>query len=257
VLQGVSFGIAPGQAWGVVGASGAGKTTLLHLVLGLLAPTEGAVRLDGEPWSGLPERSRRPRRHRLQAVFQDPLASLAPHRTGWEILAEPLAIQGRGTPTSRREAAARMAARVKLPEAALAQRPSAWSGGLAQRLCLARALMLEPALLVLDEPFSALDPTLAGHLLALLLELKAGGTALLLSSHDLRVVRALCDHTLVLQGGVVLCQGGTGQLLSDPPHPHVRALRDAAPSLDAAPPRGPGAASVCGLEAGPSGPSAP
>ena len=241
----------------MVGVSGAGKTTLLHLVLGLLAPTEGAVRLAGEPWSGLPERARRPRRPRMQAVFQEPQASLPPHRTGWEILAEPLAIQGRGTPASRREAAARMAGRVKFPEAALAQRPPAWSGGLAQRLCLARALMLEPALLVLDEPFSALDPTLAGHLLALLLEVKTAGTALLLSSHDLRAVRTLCDRTLVLHGGEALCQGETGQLLSDPSHPHLRALLDAVPALDAAPPRGSGAASAGGPEADPSDPSAP
>ena len=198
MLRDVSFSLAPGEALGVVGESGAGKTTLLHLALGLLEPAEGAVRLDGLPWSGVPERDRRPRRARLQAVFQDPHASLPPHRTGWEILAEPLEIQGRGTPASRREAAAHMAARVKFPEGALAQRPAVWSGGLAQRLCLARALMLEPALLVLDEPFSALDPTLASHLRALLLDLKAEGLALLMASHDRRSVAALCDRTLAL-----------------------------------------------------------
>jgi len=182
----------------VVGASGAGKTTLLDLVLGLLEPTEGRILLEGAPWSPLPEPERRPRRPRIQAVFQDPLASLPPHRTGWEILQEPLAIWERGSEAARREAAARVAAKVKFPEAALAQRPAAWSGGLAQRLCLARALMLEPALLVLDEPFSALDPTLAGHLLALLLDLKAEGTALLLASHDGAAVEALCDRVLGL-----------------------------------------------------------
>ncbi len=182
----------------MVGESGAGKTTLLHLVLGLLEPAEGAVRLDGAPWSGLAERARRPRRARMQAVFQEPHASLPPHRTGWEILAEPLELQGRGTPVSRREAAARQAARVRFPEAALAQRPDAWSGGLAQRLALARALMLDPALLVLDEPFSALDATLASHLLGLLLDLKAEGTALLLASHDLRAVARLGGRKLEL-----------------------------------------------------------
>jgi len=221
----------------VVGESGAGKTTLLHLMLGLLEPTEGAVRLDGAPWSGLPERARRSRRGRMQAVFQDPLASLPPHRTGWEILMEPLAIQGRGTSASRREMAARQAARVKFPEPALEQRPAAWSGGLAQRLCLARALMLEPALLVLDEPFSALDPTLAGHLLALLQALKAEGMALLLVSHDLSAVRALCDRTLVLYGGEPMSQGETGQLLSELRHPYLRGLREAVPELEDAAPR--------------------
>ena len=174
-LRGASFEIQPGEAWGVIGESGAGKSTLLNLVLGLIEPDEGEVRLDGEPWSREPERTRRPRRPRMQAVFQDPHASLPPHRTGWEILAEPLDIWKRGTKVERREAVARMAARVKFPESALAQKPASWSGGLAQRLAVARALMLEPALLVLDEPLSALDPTLAGHLLELLMELKAGG----------------------------------------------------------------------------------
>ena len=198
VFKHVSFSIAQGEALGLVGPSGAGKTTLLKLVLGLLEPTAGRILLEGAPWSPLPERERRTRRPRLQAVFQDALASLPPHRTGWEILQEPLEIWGRGTEEARREAAARMAAKVKFPEAALAQRPSAWSGGLAQRLCLARALMLEPALLVLDEPFSALDPTLAGHLLSLLLDLKAEGTALLLASHDHGAVKALCDRVVEL-----------------------------------------------------------
>jgi ABC-type glutathione transport system ATPase component len=198
VIRDVSFSIARGEALGVVGPSGAGKTTLLNLVLGLLEPTAGRILLEGALWSPLPERERRLRRPRLQAVFQDPLASLPPHRTGWEILREPLEIWDRGTPATRREAAARMAARVKFPEPALDQRPAAWSGGLAQRLCLARALMLKPVLLVLDEPFSALDPTLAGHLLALLLDLKAEGTALLLASHDGTAVKALCDRVVGL-----------------------------------------------------------
>lgn len=185
----------------MVGESGVGKTTLLHLALGLLEPAEGTLRLDGAPWSGVPERLRRSRRARMQAVFQEPHASLPPHRTGWEILAEPLEIRGLGTPVTWREAAARQAERVKFPETALGQRPAAWSGGLAQRLCLARALMLEPALLVLDEPFSALDATLASHLLGLLLDLKAEGTALLLASHDLRAVARLGGRKLELARG--------------------------------------------------------
>lgn len=198
IIRDVSFAIAQGEALGVTGVSGAGKTTLLNLVLGLLEPTEGRIFLEGLPWSPLPERERRIRRPRIQAVFQDALASLPPHRTGWEILQEPLEIWKQGTDSARREAAARMAARVKFPKAALGQRPAAWSGGLAQRLCLGRALMLEPALLVLDEPFSAMDPTLAGHLLALLLEAKAEGTALLMATHDGAAVEALCDRVIAL-----------------------------------------------------------
>lgn len=223
--------MAPGEAWGLVGESGAGKSTLLNLVLGLEEPAEGRIALEGLPWSPLPDKARRPRRPRIQAVFQDAQASLPPHRTGWEILQEPLDIWRRGTKEDRREAAARMAARVKFPEAALDQCPSGWSGGLAQRICLGRALMLEPALLVLDEPFSALDPTLAGHLLALLLELKAGGTALLMATHDLAVVAASCDQTLVLREGLPLGQGPLERLLSGDPHPHLRMLWASAPGL--------------------------
>jgi ABC-type glutathione transport system ATPase component len=230
-LDDVSFTIAPGEAWGVIGASGSGKTTLLNLVLGLLEPTEGRITLEGAPWSPRPERDRRLRRPSIQAVFQDALASLPPHRTGWEILQEPLEVWKRGAAASRRDAAARMAAKVKFPEASLDQRPEAWSGGLAQRLCLGRALMLEPALLVLDEPFSALDPTLAGHLLALLLAVKAEGTALLLASQDLPAVRLLCDRMLLLREGSPVCQGLVRQLLSDPPHPDLRTLWDAVPLL--------------------------
>jgi ABC-type glutathione transport system ATPase component len=218
-----------------VGASGAGKSTLLNLVLGLLEPTEGRILLEGAPWSPLPEHERRPRRPKVQAVFQEALASLPPHRSGWEILQEPLDLWCRGTKGERRAAAARMAARVKFPAGALDQRPGEWSGGLAQRLCLGRALMLEPALLVLDEPCSALDPTLASHLLALLLEVKAAGTALLLVSHDLPLVAALCDQVLLLHDGQTLCQGPIGQLLSDPVHPHLRRLWEAVLTLAVSP----------------------
>jgi ABC-type glutathione transport system ATPase component len=238
--------MARGEAWGVVGGSGAGKSTLLNLVLGLLEPTEGRILLEGRAWSPLREKKRRPRRPLIQAVFQEAMASLPPHRSGWAILQEPLEVWDRGTKGDRRTAAARMAARVKFPEAALDQRPGGWSGGLAQRLCLARALMLEPALLVLDEPCSALDPTLAAHLLALLLEVKARGTALLLVSHDLPLVAQLCDQVLVLRDGNPVAQGPTRQFLSDSEHPYVRALWEALPRLDgrigpeATPPPAPG-----------------
>lgn len=223
----VSFTLAAGSAWGVVGASGVGKSTLLQVVLGLEAPTEGTVQVQGRPWSPGPERLRHDRRPALQAVFQDARASLPPHRTGWEILQEPLEVWSRGDGRSRREAAAAMADRVKVPEAVLGQRPGAWSPGLAQRVCLGRALMLEPALLVLDEPFSALDPTLASHLLALLLAVRAGGTSLLVASHDLRALQACSDHLLLLEQGRAEVQGPTTTLLGARPHPAL------APHLEA------------------------
>jgi ABC-type glutathione transport system ATPase component len=126
------------------------------------------------------------------------MTSLPPHRTGWEILAEPRIIHCAGSAASHREAAAAMAARVKFPEDCLDQCTGQWSVGLAQRLALARALMAGPRVLVLDEPLSALDPTLAGHLLQLLLELKDEGLAIVFISHDPRAVQRLCDRRLAL-----------------------------------------------------------
>lgn len=226
--------MACSEAWAIVGESGSGKSTLLNLALGLLEPTAGRITLEGRPWSPLPDRDRRPRRDRIQAVFQDPLASLPPHRTGWEILQEPSEIWKRGDASARREAAVRMAARVKFPEAALDQRPAAWSGGLAQRLCLARALMLEPALLVLDEPFSALDATLAGHLLDVLQGLKAEGLSMLFATHDLALARSLSDHLLVLGEGEAHWRGSIRTAWPDPEPPRLRALREAMLQLPAA-----------------------
>lgn len=231
-LRGVSFEVRPGEAWGIVGESGAGKTTLMNLILGLLEPTAGAVLLSGEAWSGIPEKARRPRRPAIQAMFQDPMASLPPHMTGYEILEEPLVIHARGDRKARRRAAAEMAAKVRFPIGALGQRPGQWSGGLAQRLALARALMLSPGILVLDEPLSALDPTLAGHMLELLLELKAEGMTLLFVSHDLLAVRRLCDQLLVLYGGEAMALGRTGPLLSELRHPYLRGLWEAVPNLE-------------------------
>lgn len=231
-LRGISFEVQPGEAWGIVGESGAGKTTLINLILGLLESATGQVLLSGEAWSGIPEKARRPRRPDIQALFQDPLASLPPHMTGFEILEEPLVIHARGDRKARRQAALEMAARVRFPESALEQKPHQWSGGLAQRLALARALMLSPRILVLDEPLSALDPTLAGHMLELLLELKAEGMAVLFVSHDLLAVRRLCDQLLVLYGGEMMAKGPTKSLLSELRHPYLRGLWEAVPNLE-------------------------
>ena len=199
--------VAPGEAWAVAGASGAGKSTLLDLLLGLEAPTEGGVRLEGRAWNPLPERARRSRRMRIQAVLQGAQASLPPHRTGWQILADPLEAHGRGGAPERRLRAAAMARRVALPEAALDLRPEALSGGMAQRLCLARALMLEPALLVLDEPFAGLDPILAAGLRDLLAAERERGLALVVATHDLRAVADLCSGLLVLEAGRPVARG--------------------------------------------------
>lgn len=199
ILRNLSFSVAPGEALGIAGESGAGKTTLAWAVLGLLPASEGRIRLMGLPWSEMSGSQRRPHRPLMQAVFQEPLPSLPPHRSGWEILGEPLQVHRRGDVHQRQEAIVTAAERVKFPREALDQKPHQWSGGLAQRLCLARALMLKPRLLVLDEPLSALDPTLGSHLLKLLLDLKAEGTSLLFISHQAPAMERLCDRQLSIR----------------------------------------------------------
>ena len=224
-LRGVDLAVAPGEAWALAGPSGAGKSTLLDLLLGLEAPTEGTVHLEGDLWNPLPERRRRARRPRIQAVLQDARASLPPHRTGWELLRDPLEAHGLGAGNDRLLA---MARRVALPEAALDLRPGDLSGGMAQRLCLGRALLLEPALLVLDEPFAGLDPILETTLRDLLAAERARGLSLLVATHDLRAVAGLCGGLLVLEAGRVAARGPLLDLVGPGGPPEARGPWEAA-----------------------------
>nr|WP_320133151.1 ATP-binding cassette domain-containing protein [uncultured Holophaga sp.] len=200
ILRGLNLQLDPGEALGVVGPSGVGKSTLAWALLGLLPLSEGHITLEGLPWSSLSPRERRPHRARIQGLLQHPRLSLPPHRTGRQLLEEPLQLHRPGA--DLRERAEAMALRTRFPLEALDQRPPQWSGGMVQRLCLARALVLEPRLLILDEPLAGLDPILSSHVLWLLEGLRTQGSALVFISHDQRAVGRLCGRVIKLGGPI-------------------------------------------------------
>lgn len=234
-FRGVSFDLEPGEALAVVGSSGAGKSSLLHVLLGLVEPTVGSVSLEERPWSSVPEPARRARRTRIQGLLQEPQAGLPPHRRGWEVVAAPLAALEIGIPDERRERAAEAAQLAGLPLEALDLRPPQLSGGMALRLALARALVLKPALLVLDEPYAGLDAPLSLRLEGTLADLQRQGLALILATHGLLGARRACGRVLHLEEGRVAHLGGWSAAKT------LEAAFAAVPGLDltgAAPPAG-------------------
>jgi peptide/nickel transport system ATP-binding protein len=231
ILRDIDLRLDAGEALGVVGESGSGKTSLGRTLLRLLAPSAGRLRFDGRDITHLAEPELRPLRARMQLIFQDPQSALNPrHRIG-TILAQPLRAFGRVA--DRREAARRAAAlleRVGLPPGLAGRYPHELSGGQRQRVGIARAIALEPALIVADEITSGLDVSTQAQILALLRDLRRDlGLALVLISHDLGVVRALCDRVLVLWQGRVVEQGPCDRVFEAPGHPYTRALLDAIP----------------------------
>jgi peptide/nickel transport system ATP-binding protein len=235
-VDGVSLEIRAGERVALVGESGSGKSTLVRTLLGLEAADEGSVLLAGERMGVGASAARRAQRRLLQAVFQDPYGSLNPrHRVG-RIVAEPLVLLD--APLARGERAARVAAAlaaVGLDASVAARYPHEFSGGERQRIAIARALIVAPRLVILDEAVSALDAALRAQVLALLDELSsARGLAYLLVSHDLSVARAVSDRVLVMQAGRIVEAGATEQVLSSPQHPYTQALVAATPSLERA-----------------------
>jgi peptide/nickel transport system ATP-binding protein len=208
-----------GEALGIVGESGSGKTTLARLLLAAESPDAGVVTLDGEEWSAASTRTRHTRRHRVQLVPQDPLGSFDPRYTAGRILREALA-RGRSsaTPVELLDA-------VRLPAEVLGRRPRSLSGGQRQRLAIARALALEPDVLVCDEPVSALDVTVQAEILELLLELqRSRGLSVVFVSHDLAVVRQVCDTVLVMRDGRIVERGPVEDVFAHPQDPFTREL---------------------------------
>jgi peptide/nickel transport system ATP-binding protein len=229
-VDGVDLAVEPGEALAVVGGSGAGKSTLVRLVLALERPDAGSVHFDGHEISRLPESAVRPLRRRFQPVFQDPLASLDPRRTLAESVAEPLAAFGIGRGPERRTRVAALLEGVGLDPAIGRALPGSVSGGERQRAAIARALALEPELLVLDEPVSSLDGPVAVQIIDLLADLRERlGLTVVLVTHDLSVVRALCRRVAVMAAGRIVERGATDDIFSTPTHQATRALLEAIP----------------------------
>ncbi|HUM14204.1 MAG TPA: oligopeptide/dipeptide ABC transporter ATP-binding protein [Candidatus Nitrosotalea sp.] len=232
-VDGVSFDVAPGETLGIVGESGCGKSTLARLILRLIEPDAGVVRFDGEDVrAASPSRMKRLRRD-MQLVFQDPYASLNPRLTIEATVAFSLLVHG----TPRAEAAERARAllgRVGLDPRLHGQRYAhELSGGQRQRVNIARALVLDPRLLVLDEPVSALDKSVQAQVLNLLQDLKAErALTYVLISHDLNVIEYVSDRVLVMYLGEVVETGTAEALSQSPKHPYTQALFASAPSMD-------------------------
>lgn len=232
-LQGLTLAVEPGRSLGIVGESGSGKTTALNLLLALASPTEGLVLFDGERLTLRDRAQVRRLRQAVQPVFQDPYASLDPRMRVDRIVAEPLASLGvERDSRRRRDRVAAALADVGLGADALTRYPHEFSGGQRQRIAIARALITDPRVLVADEPVSALDMTTRIEVIELLDELRTGrGLSIVMVSHDVSVVAALCDDVLVLQHGRLVEAGPTMQVLHRPHEPYTRGLIAAIPRL--------------------------
>ncbi|MFF4952399.1 dipeptide ABC transporter ATP-binding protein [Streptomyces chattanoogensis] len=237
-VAGISLTVRRGETFGIVGESGSGKSTLGRLVVGLEAPTEGTIRFAGRDISTLTRRELRAHRRNVQLMFQDSYASMDPRMRVGAVLREPLVIQGIGNKAEQRRRIAELLDDVGLPRGAVDRYPHEFSGGQRQRLGLARALALAPALVVADEPLSALDVSVQAQILRLMRELqREKGIGYLFISHDLAVVRHLADTVGVMYLGKLVETGPARSVLTQPLHPYTQGLLATVspPDPDAAP----------------------
>ena len=232
-VDGVSLDVARGEVVGLVGESGCGKSTLARTVVRLVAPTAGQILFEGSDLASLSPRGMRRVRPRLQMIFQDPYASLNPRMTVFDALAEPMLVH---RVARRRDVGARVGAlmeRVGLARRYMKKYPHEFSGGQRQRIAIARALALDPALIIADEPVSALDVSVQAQILNLIKQLcHETNLTLILISHDLAVVRHLAHRIAVMYAGKIVELGEAEQICAAPRHPYTKALISAIPVPD-------------------------
>ena len=233
-VNGVNIAVSAGRSLGLVGESGCGKSTLARMVMALEPPTSGRVLIAGQDPASLAPAALRSLRRRFQMVFQDPYGSLDPRHTVGRIVAEPLRALQADMDAAARDARVRETiAAVGLRPADLEKYPHEFSGGQRQRIAIARALTTRPALIVADEPVSALDVSVQAQVLNLLRDLREDfGLSYLLISHDLAVVDYVCDEVAVMYLGCIVEQAPTSRLFEAPVHPYTRALLEAVPRID-------------------------
>ena len=230
----ISFELQAGETLGIVGESGCGKSTLARAIIGLAQPNSGSILWNGEELVGLSEKAMRLKRKDIQMIFQDPLASLNPRMTLGEIIAEPLRTFYPGLGKAESESRVKaMMQKVGLLPNQINRYPHEFSGGQCQRIGIARALIVEPKLIICDEPVSALDVSIQAQVINLLKQVQTEmGLALIFIAHDLSVVKHISDRVLVMYLGHAVELGGYGEIYGAPTHPYTQALMSAVPLPD-------------------------
>ena len=229
-LDGVSLSVRKGETLGLVGESGSGKSTLALAMMRAVLPTKGQVFFQGQDLTHLSEKTLKPLRRRMQMVFQDPYASLNPNMRVREIIAEPLRAHKWGSRDEVAERVRYLLNEVGLPQDAGDRLPAQFSGGQRQRIAIARALALEPDVLIADEPVSALDVSIQAQILSLLDKIRDQmNLSMIFITHDLRVAAQVCDRLAVMRYGEIVETGATADVFSAPQHSYTKALLAAVP----------------------------